>query len=182
MLTTSNPRLWFTLIALLLGFICLGGTCLGIAALVGTQESDYLRAANQASTWRPTPFPEQAFLFQAPEPKAEQWEALSKALPGKAADWESACQKVLAMKTPENLASVRGAIEAAQPQVSDLFDKAKAAIASKDRQTSREALVQIRRRLRALEREMEGILQRIYQPDSLKEEPSGLDPARPPGV
>lgn len=182
MLTTSNPRLWFTLIALLFAFICLGGSCLGIAAMVGTQESDYLRAVNVASNWRPTPMPEQAFLFQNAEPKAESWEALSKALPKKAAEWEAACQKVLTMRTPENLSSVRAAIETAQPQVSSLFGKAEEAVKARDRQAARESFVQIRRRLRALEKEMEGILQRIFQPDSLKEEPTGLDPARPPGI
>lgn len=182
MLTTSNPRLWFTLIALLLAFICLGGSCLGIAAMVGTQESDYLRAVNEASNWRLTPMPEQAFLFQSAEPKADDWAALSKALPKKAAEWEAACQRVLTMKTPENLQEVRGAIAAAQPQITGMFSKSEDAVKAKDRQAAREAIVQIRRRLRALEREMEGILQRVFQPDSLKEEPTGLDPARPPGV
>ena len=143
---------------------------------------DYLRTVNEVSNWRPTPLPEQTFLFQSAEPKPENWEALSKALPKKASEWEAACQKVMAMRTPENLKDVRGAIDAALPQVSSMFGRAEEAVKAKDRQASREALIQMRRRLRALEREMEGILQRIYQPDSLKEEPTGLDPARPPGV
>ena len=182
MLTTSNPRLWFTLIALLMAFICLGGSCLGIAAMVGGDENTYLLAVDRAGRWKLAPFPEQAFLWRKEEPTEEHWKALSGAVPTKAKAWKEACQELMDLKAPERLIPAGSAVESALPQVSALFEEFQKVVDQKDRAEARRVLTLIRRRLRALEKEIEGILQRIYQPDSMMETEPGTDPARPPGV
>ena len=182
MLTTSNPRLWFTLSGLLVAFIILGGSCLGIASMVGDEESNYLRAANTASRWRLTNLPEMAFLWRREEPTAEQWAALPPALAKRKAAWRTALDDVLGRRAPQRLAEVESALKAADTALNQLFLNAEKAIEANEKDASRLALSLIRRRLRAMEREVEGILQRIYQPDTLKEKPDGLDPARPPGI
>lgn len=182
MLTTSNPRLWFTLIGLFMAFICLGGSCLGIAAMVGGDETSYLLAVDRAGRWKLAPFPEQTFLWRREEATDEQWKALAQATQIKAKAWDAACQEVKQAKAPERLVPAGSAIEAARPQVTALFEEFRTTVDQKDREESRRALTLIRRRLRALEKEIEGILQRIYQPDSIMETEPGTDPARPPGV
>lgn len=181
MLTTSNPRLWFTLSGLLIAFIILGGSCLGIASMVGDAESNYLRAANTASRWRLTNLPEQAFLWRNETPTDEDWAALPPALALRKAAWRRAFDDVLSRSAPERLREVESALKAADSNLDDLFKRAEGAIEEKDKDASRMALSMIRRRLRAMEREVEGILQRIYQPDTLRETPDGSDPARPSG-
>jgi len=182
MLTTSNPRLWFTLIGLFMAFICLGGSCLGIAAIVGGDETSYLLAVDRAGRWKLAPFPEQSFLWRREEATEEQWRALAQAVPLKSKAWTEACKELKDLKAPERLIPAGSAVEAAQPQVSDLFVEFQRAVDQKDREESRRVLTLIRRRLRALEKEIEGILQRIYQPDNMMETEPGTDPARPPGV
>lgn len=182
MLTTSNPRLWFTLSGLLVAFIILGGSCLGIASMVGDAESNYLRAANTASRWKLTNLPEQAFLWRREEPTPAQWEALPPAFEKRKAAWRTVLNDVLGRRAPDRLKEVESALKASDAALLTLFSNADKAIESKDKDASRLALSLIRRRLRAMEREIEGILQRIYQPDTLREKPDGLDPARPPGI
>lgn len=182
MLTTSNPRLWFTLIGLFLAFICLGGSCLGIAAMVGGDETSYLLAVDRAGRWKLSPFPQQSFLWRREEAADQQWKELAQAVPLKAKAWEEACQGLVDLKAPEPLIPARSAVEAAQPQVSALFGELQKAVDQRDKAESRRVLTLIRRRLRALEKEIEGILQRIYQPESIMEAEPGTDPARPPGV
>lgn len=178
MLTTSNPRLWFTLSGLLIAFIILGGSCLGIASMVGDAETGYLRAANEASRWKLTNLPEQAFLWKNEPATDKQWAALLAALLGRRESWLSTLDEVLSRKAPERLAEVESALKAAEWSVSSLFDKAEEGVKTKDKDGTRWELTMIRRRLRAMEREVEGILQRIYQPDTLRENPDGSDPAR----
>lgn len=178
MLTTSNPRLWFTLSGLLVAFIILGGSCLGIASMVGDTESNYLRAANTASRWKLTNIPEVGFLWRQEPPTEEQWAALPPALQKRKEAWRTTFDDVLSRKAPERLKEVESALKAADASLGELFVKAEKAVSEKDKDASRWGFTIIRRRLRAMEREIEGILQRIYQPDTLRETPDGSDPAR----
>ncbi len=178
MLTTSNPRLWFTLSGLLVAFIILGGSCLGIASMVGDAESSYLRAANEASRWKLTNLPEQAFLWRREDPTDEQWNALPGALAKRKESWQRTIAEVQKRKAPDRLKEVETALKSADSTLEELFSEAEKAIELKDKERSRMGLTVIRRRLRALEREVEGTLQRIYQPNTLRNSPDGQDPAR----
>jgi hypothetical protein len=182
-LTTSNPKLWFGLLAGLFAFCCCGGSCLAWIGGLAAQEVAWFAQAQRSVRLAAIPPPEEMALIrrlqggEAPSPQLI--DGLAKAAGNMANRTDQAAAELRRVSVPERLAPMNRIAETGLRDLKIGWQDMSAAISRRDIPGICRAYARMESLGDRVRSDVQAELDRLYGSSSPKLEPTTTDPARP---